>query len=191
MNNESTNAIFELLGLPADYSNTAMTLLVASNSKYFRDLKLNLKTSLKSKELSEKEIALLGLAIASNANNEALIQFFDQKCQAAEATAEEKGEAIACASLLSSNNVFYRFRHFVNKDKYNTIPARLRMNIMRNPVLGKEFFELVSLAVSAVNGCEACVNSHEHSLIELGAKEERIFEAVRLASVLTSVSKVV
>jgi alkyl hydroperoxide reductase subunit D len=79
----------------------------------------------------------------------------------------------------------------VNKEKYNEIPARIKMNIMGRPVGGKEFFELMSLAVSAVNGCEMCVKAHEASLIELGAKEERIFESVRLASVITSVSKIV
>jgi alkyl hydroperoxide reductase subunit D len=65
------------------------------------------------------------------------------------------------------------------------------MNIMARPVTGKEFFELISLAVSAVNGCEMCVKAHEASLIELGAREERIFEAVRLAAVITSLSKVI
>ena len=49
----------------------------------------------------------------------------------------------------------------------------------------------MSLAVSAVNGCEMCVKSHEHSLIELGSREERIFESIRLAGVITSLSKVV
>jgi alkyl hydroperoxide reductase subunit D len=62
---------------------------------------------------------------------------------------------------------------------------------MVKPVGGKEFFELISLAVSAVNGCEMCVKSHEASLIELGSKEERIFEAVRLAAVITSLAKIV
>ena len=60
---------------------------------------------------------------------------------------------------------------------------------MMKPVLGKELFELISLAVSAVNGCELCVNSHEASLIQLGSAEERIFDAVRIASVITSISK--
>jgi alkyl hydroperoxide reductase subunit D len=79
----------------------------------------------------------------------------------------------------------------VNKEKYNETPARIKMNIMARPVGGKEFFELISLAVSAVNGCEMCVKAHESSLIELGSKEEKIFEAVRLAAVITSVSKVI
>ena len=114
------------------------------------------------------------------------------------ASAEEEGanskeiaETIACASLLSANNVYYRFRHFMNEEFYNNSQAGIRMNIMASPVLGKELFELISIAVSAVNGCEMCVKSHEASLIELGSKEERIFEAVRLASVITSVSKVI
>jgi alkyl hydroperoxide reductase subunit D len=65
------------------------------------------------------------------------------------------------------------------------------MNIMMNPVLGKEFFELVSLAVSAVNGCEMCVKSHEQSVLQAGSSEQRIWDAIRLASIITSLSKIV
>jgi alkyl hydroperoxide reductase subunit D len=125
-----------------------------------------------------------------NANNALLREFFKGNAQAEGSSPEEIAEATACASLRSANNVFYRFRHFMNKEKYNEIPARIKMIIMGRPVTGKEFFELMSLAVSAVNGCEMCVKAHENSLIELGSKEERIFEAVRLAAVITSVSKI-
>jgi alkyl hydroperoxide reductase subunit D len=55
---------------------------------------------------------------------------------------------------------------------------------MARPILGKEFFELVSLAVSAVNGCEACVVSHEASVRANGSSEARIFDAIRIASVV-------
>ena len=134
---------------------------------------------------------LLGVALAVNAGNKILREFFQSKAGAESASPEEVAEAVACASLLRANNVFYRLRHFMNKEKYNEIPARIKMNIMARPVNGKEFFELISLAVSAVNGCEMCVKSHEASLLELGAKEERVFEAVRLAAVITSLSKVI
>jgi alkyl hydroperoxide reductase subunit D len=85
----------------------------------------------------------------------------------------------------------YRFRHFVEKEVYNNAPARLRMNIMMNPVLGKEFFELVSLAVSAVNGCEMCVKSHEQSVLAAGSNESKIWDAIRIASIITSLGKVI
>jgi len=62
---------------------------------------------------------------------------------------------------------------------------------MMKPITGKEFFELMSLAVSAVNGCEMCVNSHEDSLMKLGAKEERVFDAVRIASLITATGKII
>jgi alkyl hydroperoxide reductase subunit D len=65
------------------------------------------------------------------------------------------------------------------------------MNIMMNPANGKHLFELMSLAVSAVNGCEQCVKSHEASLTGLGATEEQIWDAVRIASVVASYDRVV
>jgi alkyl hydroperoxide reductase subunit D len=55
---------------------------------------------------------------------------------------------------------------------------------MMNPVLGKEFFELVSLAVSSVNGCEMCVTSHEQSVMQHGSSESRVFEAVKLSAIM-------
>jgi alkyl hydroperoxide reductase subunit D len=62
---------------------------------------------------------------------------------------------------------------------------------MMNPTLGKEFFELVSLAVSAVNGCEMCVKSHEQSVLQQGGTESRIWDAIRISSIVTSLGKVV
>lgn len=188
---ESTREFLDFLQLDKDYRTETLDLLEEGKSRYLADLKINFKNSFESEFLSKKEIGLLGVALAVNANNAVLREFFRANASNEGASAEEIAEAVACSSLLSANNVFYRFRHFLNKEKYNEIPARIKMNIMARPVGGKEFFELISLAVSAVNGCEMCVKSHEASLIELGSKEERVFEAIRLASVITSLSKVI
>jgi lipoyl-dependent peroxiredoxin subunit D len=188
---ESTQEFLDFLKLEKNYGTDTLDLLEGAKSRYLADLKINFKNSFESEYLSKKEVALLGVALAVNANNAVLRTFFDGNARQEGAKPEEVAEAVACASLLSANNVFYRFRHFMNKEKYNEIPARIKMNIMARPVVGKEFFELISLAVSAVNGCEMCVTSHEASLIELGSKEERIFESVRLAAVITSLTKVV
>lgn len=188
---ETTQEFLDFMKVEKDYRSDALDVLEEGKSRYVADLKLNFKNSFESDYLSKKEVALLGVALAVNAGNRVLKQFFRENAASEGASGAEIAEAVACASLLSANNVFYRFRHFVNKEKYNQIPARIKMNIMAKPVSGKEFFELISLAVSAVNGCEMCVKSHENSLIELGSKEERIFESVRLAAVITSVSKVV
>lgn len=192
--NESTEVISEILaivGLDTNYRNDGLSLLEIGESKYLRDLKLNFNSTLASEYLSGKEIALIGLSTAVNNTNKPLIGFFTSFAQSNEATNEEIAEAVSCASLLASNNIFYRFRHFTQKEKYTQIPARIRMQIMMKPVTGKEFFELLSLAVSAINGCEMCVNAHEDSLMKLGTTEERIFDAVRIASLVTATGKVI
>jgi alkyl hydroperoxide reductase subunit D len=191
---ETTEVIKELLEsihVSGDYRNSSLTLLEKGESRYIRDLKVNFNSTLTSEHLSQKEIGLIGISIAANNLNTILSDFYTAFSESAGASAEEIAEAVACASLLSSNNVFYRFRHYTQKEKYTQIPARIRMQIMVKPVTGKEFFELLSLAVSAVNGCEMCVNAHEDSLIKLGTSEERIFDAVRIVSLVTATGKII
>jgi len=72
----------------------------------------------------------------------------------------------------------------MQKDSYNNQPAGIKMSIMMSPVLGKEFFELVSLVVSSINGCEMCVSSHEKSVLQHGSTESRVFEAVKLGAIV-------
>jgi alkyl hydroperoxide reductase subunit D len=191
---ESTEVIQELLqsiGVDIAYRTDSLTLLENGESRYLRDLKLNFTSTLTSEFLSAKECALLGLSTAINNNNKPLTQYYTKYAQEQGANAAEVAEAAGCASLLASNNVFYRFRHFTQKEKYTQIPARIRMQIMMKPVTSKEFFELMSLVISAVNGCEMCVNAHEDSLIKLGTTEERIFDAVRIGSLVTSAGKII
>ncbi len=88
------------------------------------------------------------------------------------------------------NNIYYRFLHLVEDGEYSTMPARLRMNIIGNPGIDKLDFELLSLAVSAVNGCGMCITSHEKKLREGGISREQIQSAVRIASVIHAVAGV-
>ncbi|MCO6483769.1 MAG: carboxymuconolactone decarboxylase family protein [Flavobacteriales bacterium] len=188
---EGTRGVLEEVGVAADHANAALELLGAVPSRYARDLKLNLKAVLKSAHLDDKETALLALSVAANLKNDLLAAHFKGLAMAAGATADEVAEAVACASLLSANNVLYRFRHFAGKEKYNELRPGLRMNIMMNPATGKHLFELMSLAVSAVNGCEQCVKSHEAALTGIGTTEEQVWDAIRIASVVASYDRIV
>ena len=185
-------SLFAELGIAETHTSKSLERLSAVDSKYLRDLKLNVAAVMKSKNLTPKEANLLALAVAANEKNDVLITGFEGLCAKEGASAEEMAEAHACASLLSLNNVFYRFRHYMHGNEYyNNTPAGIRMSIMMNPVLGKEFFELMSIVVSALNGCEQCVTSHEHSVKALGTSEARIYDAIRLAAVIKSLSVVI
>jgi alkyl hydroperoxide reductase subunit D len=191
MYNDTAIELLSDLGISPENSFPALETLAKSSTKYLRDLKLNVKTALSSETLGEKDALLIAYAAAVNTKNHPLQLAFQQKALTAGATAEDVAEAAAAASLLSANNVLYRFRHFSDNNKYADMPARIRMNIMMSPVLGKELFELISLAVSAVNGCEVCVNSHEHSVRELGSSEERIFDAIKIAAIMASLDRII
>jgi alkyl hydroperoxide reductase subunit D len=98
--------------------------------------------------------------------------------------------ARAAAAIMGMNNIYYRFLHLVEDGEYQTMPARLRMNVIGNPGIDKLDFELLSLAVSAVNGCGLCVTAHERKLRESGVSRETIQSAVRIASVIHAVAGV-
>jgi lipoyl-dependent peroxiredoxin subunit D len=190
--NESIQNLFADLGISAEHTSKSLETLAAVNHKYIRDLKLNVGAVLGSQNMTRKEALLLALSIAVNEKNDVLISAFEGLAAKEGATADEIAETHGCASLLSVNNVFYRFKHFMaGVEFYQKTPAGLRMSIMMNPAMGKPLFELMSLAVSAVNGCEQCVTSHEYSVREQGADQARVYDAIRLAAVIKGLCTVI
>ena len=155
--------------------------------EYAKDIKLNLSSMVNTSRLSEQQLwgAILGTAIASR--NPKVV---------AELSAEAKTHlsetaytaAKAAAAIMAMNNVYYRGMHLMGDPEYGNLRAGLRMNIMANHGVDKLDFELWSLAVSAVNGCGRCLESHEQVLIKAGASRETVQEAVKIAAVVNSVS---
>ncbi len=161
-------------------------LLVRTNSRYLRDLKINVNNALQAVTLVKKEAYFLALAVAINDRNNILQNAFTSLVKAEGATEEEIAEIISCTSLLNANNTYHRFRHILKDEYYTNAQPGIRMSIMSNPVLGKEFFELTSLVVSVLNGCDLCVISHEKTLLTHGTNKQRIHDAVRLGAVIRS-----
>ncbi len=185
INNETVTSFLQDLGVDTSFVSDGLSSLAAVNSKYLRDLKLNVSGLLAAKNLTKKEAYLIAKAVAINEKNETLISAFGALALKEGATIEELSETHACVSIMNVNNVFYRFRHYMGGNEYyDKTPAGLRMSVMMAPTMGKGLFELISLVVSAVNGCERCVTSHEQSVKEQGASEPRIYDAIRLGAVI-------
>jgi lipoyl-dependent peroxiredoxin subunit D len=94
------------------------------------------------------------------------------------------------AAIMGMNNIYYRFQHLSSNEKYRTMPARLRMNLLRSHGIDAVDFELWCAAVSAINGCGLCVDSHEKVIRGKGLSEEAILSVVRLASVIHGIAAV-
>ena len=148
-----------------------------------KDIRLNLQSVLEGGALSVAQKWGVAAACAIAARNKRLRDavLADALLEAGPDVVED---ARAAAVLMAMNNVYYRFRHLVGKPAYSQKPARLRMQRIAQPLTNKVDFELLCLAVSAINGCEACVRSHEQVVVEGGLGEEHVHDAVRIASVV-------
>jgi alkyl hydroperoxide reductase subunit D len=60
------------------------------------------------------------------------------------------------------------------------------MNVIGNPGIDKIDFELSCLAVSALNGCGMCIDTHAHALIKNGVSKLAIQSSIRIAAVLNA-----
>ncbi len=156
--------------------------LKAALPDYAKDIRLNLGSLATEPALSPEQRAGTFIASALAARNpivtEAIMAEFAPLLSAESLTA-----AKAAASIMAMNNVYYRFTHLVSGD-YPNMPAKLRMNIMAKPGVDKATFELWSLAVSAINGCGMCMESHERAVRQHGLTAEQVQASVRIAAVV-------
>ena len=171
---------------------TKLDQLRDSLPDYARDLKLNLGSVLTptgAPGLNERQIWSVALASAIASRNSTLTRAIEAAA-GAQLDAAHLQAARAAAAIMGMNNVYYRFLHLVEDAEYAGLPARLRMNVLGNPGIDKLDFELLSLAVSAINACGLCITSHEKKLREHGVTREMIQSAVRIASVVHAVAVV-
>jgi lipoyl-dependent peroxiredoxin subunit D len=163
---------------------------LATIPEYAKDLKLNLSSALNQAELTPAQMYGTLVACAMAVRNPRLLETALGEA-AKRVPAQVVHSAKAASAIMGMNNVFYRFRHLSTNERYGTIPARLRMQIIRGHGGDPVDFELYCLAVSAINACAACVDSHERVLREKGVSEETILAAVRIASVVHALAPVI
>ena len=157
---------------------------------YAKDIKLNQSSMANDETLSQQQLWGCIMASAIATRSPAVIQALVP--EAARHLSEQAQEAAkAAASIMAMNNVYYRFIHLAKNKEYATLPAKLRMNILANPGVEKVYFELWSLAVSAINGCGMCIDAHEAELKKHGLGVEQIQTAVRVASTIAAVASVI
>ena len=156
---------------------------------YAKDIRLNLSSILADQLLGDQRKYGLLLTCAHGSGYRPLVAAAEAEC-APKLSAEAADAARGAAAVMAMNNVYYRFVHLASNPEYATLPAKLRMNIIGAPGIEKDDFELFSLAVSAMNGCGMCIDSHERVLKQHGVKSETIQAAARIGAILTAVAKV-
>ncbi|NKZ05849.1 carboxymuconolactone decarboxylase family protein [Actinomadura latina] len=152
---------------------------------YAKDTKLNLGSLTSTSQLTEQQLWGTVLACALATRSAVVIRELAEDAGdylSAEAFEAAKG----AASIMAMNNVYYRSTHLIGDETYATLPAKLRMSIIGRPGVDKVDFELWCLAVSAINGCGQCLESHEKVVRGGGLSRELVQEALRIAAVVNA-----
>jgi len=157
---------------------------------YAKDLKLNFSSVVRQQtDLTEQQLWGTVVACAMASRNEDLTAAALEE-EANHLTPQAFEASKGASAIMGMNNIYYRFLHLSSNEKYATMRAGLRMNVIRTHGVDPLDFELWCTAVSAINGCGSCVDSHEKVLREKGFGEEQILAAVRVASVLHGIAVV-
>jgi alkyl hydroperoxide reductase subunit D len=157
---------------------------------FAKDIRLNLSSVMTPEGapgLSPKQIATIALACAYSARARGLVEAL--RADSAEIIGDAEVEAAkAAATIMAMNNVFYRTQHHAENEELKKLPPRLRMNVIGKPGIDKIDFELAALAVSAIGGCDKCVNSHVNEVVKAGLPIEAAHSAIRIAATVQAAS---
>ena len=156
---------------------------------YAKDIRLNLGTLASETLLTDQQKYGTFLASAHGARNRRVIAAIDQWTED-KLSPDAKTAAKAAAAIMAMNNVYYRATHLMAAEEYAKMPARLRMNVIGAPGVDKLDFELWSLAVSAINGCGMCLDSHEKVVRKGGLSAEQVQAALRIAAIVSAAAAV-
>ena len=165
-----------------------LTELKTQFADYAKDIKLNLSSVLSEEGapgLTKQQIAGIALATAYATKHQTIIDVMQN--EARDLLDEKIIHAVKIsATIMAMNNIYYRAIHLMSNKDYSTMPAKLRMNSMTNSGVDKTDFELYSLAVSAINGCGMCLDSHEKQLLKTGVSKEGVQSTLRIAAVINA-----
>jgi len=162
----------------------SLDTLKAALPEYAKDIRLNVGSLATEPALSTEQRGGTFIAAAFATRNATVIRAVLDE-YAPQLSPEAVTAAKSAGAIMAMNNVYYRFTHLVGGD-YPKLPAKLRMNVMAKSGVDKATFELWSLAVSAINGCGMCMESHERGVREHGMTQEQVQAAVRIAAVVNA-----
>lgn len=169
----------------------ALDALRGSLPEYARDLSTNLEVLAGESLLTDQQKWGTFVASAHAMTTPSVLRAIEAEARTAGLSEAAFTAAKTAAAIMGMNNVYYRAIHLMENHEYRHLPSRLRMNVLTHPGVDKVDFELFALAVSAINGCASCLDAHEAALKTRGIPPAAVQAALRIASVVHAVSRVV
>ncbi|MFV0444640.1 MAG: carboxymuconolactone decarboxylase family protein [Planctomycetaceae bacterium] len=93
------------------------------------------------------------------------------------------------AALVATNamyNTFFKFRDLSGSELFSGMGVGLRAHTLTGTSFDEKRTELISTAVSVLNGCRPCTSGHVESARQLGLSDEQLLEAVQCAATIAA-----
>jgi lipoyl-dependent peroxiredoxin subunit D len=167
----------------------SLDILKDSLQEYAKDTRLNLGTVITTAQgLTSGQAYSIALACAYTTRSQKVVDNILAEVTG-KITDAEIHAAKAASTIMAMNNVYYRATHLAEDEELQKMPAGLRMQIIGNPGIDKIDFELYALAVSAINGCGACVASHVRQALHAGVTKQGVQSAIKIAAVVNATAQ--
>lgn len=164
--------------------------LRAALPAYARDIATNLSVLAEETVLSNQAKWGCFVASAHAAGEASTLRALESAALEAGLSSEAVEAAKTASAVMAMTNVYFRALHLMEAGEYRELPSRLRMNRVSRPGVPTLDYELWGLAASAINGCGACLDSHEAELRQRGATPLQIQAALRIAAVVNAIGRV-
>lgn len=154
--------------------------------EYAKDIRLNLDSTIARSSLAPEDAIAVALAAAFAAKSAPLVAAFKAAVPAAEGYA-----ALAAATLMGMNNLWYPFVEMAADSDLKSQRVELRMNAYTSHGgVSKAKFETYALAASIVGKCHFCVQSHYALLKQEGLTTQQLRDIGRIAAVVNAAAQV-
>lgn len=158
-----------------------------------KDILLNAERILQvdpSSALTAKQIHMIAVASALAVKSQGVLDYIQSKL--GHLSSDELTAVKGAVALMSMNNIYYRTLHLLSEKSYSKERANLRMTLMQDPGCDKTDFELMSMAVSAINGCGMCLDAHEKTLrgshsVSTGS----ILHTIKIGAVMNALGQII
>lgn len=177
---------FRLPALPPAFA----TLALAEFGLH--DLSMNLNRMLRDDQLPERTKLLVGLGVAVALGSPQAADFFADAAIQAGRTREEVLAAVSLATSMGLYNSYVRFRHQMPADMakaFEGFRPGLNAEATRVSVFSAIEKEAICIAVSSVNDCVGCVESHVETGRKAGMTDQQIDEVIKVVAVAAPLAK--
>jgi len=137
-------------------------------------------------KLDVRNKGAVALATAVHAESQPWADFFKQRCLALGWSETQIAEIVAVASTNYMYNTFFKFRDLSGSELFSGMGVGLRAHTLSATSFSESQAELISTAVSVLNGCRPCTSGHVEAARRLKISDEQLLETVQCAATVAA-----